>query len=152
MAIINDHYFVSVSENGTLIIWCYNSFQKILNWKENLTPINSLVIDDEKYIYLGKHDGTIIKLKVDLEKKRIQKIEERKCHNGIIRKLKIDKGILYSASEDSTVKTWSKHDLNLLKEFKHKNFVQDIAIYESYFISVSYDGQILKHEKPIYKI
>ena len=147
LSIINDHYFASISEDGSLVLWCYDTFQKILCWKGNQIPINSITVDD-KHIYLGRFDGKIIQLKIDFERKQIQKIKELKCHNGIIRKLMIDKKTLYSASEDNTVKLWNKYDFKFIKEFKHNNFVQDITIYNHHLISVSYDGQILKHERP----
>ncbi len=146
VSIVNEDYFLTVGEDGGMIIWSFKTFEKVFVWKENV-PITSVAVGGDSCIYLGKFDGVICKLYIDFESGDIQKLKEKKSHTGIVRRLKVENKLLYSTSEDNTLKISEKDSLNLIKEFKHKNFVQDVALFKDYIISVSYDGQILKHER-----
>lgn len=143
---IDETTFATISEDGFIKIWNFEkgiSAYERTNWKGNL-PINSIVRQGALF-YMGRLDGSIVKLK--LEKEGLRELETKKCHQGIIRRLVIDGDYLYSASEDNTMKVWNVENLDFIKTYAHKNFVQDIVIFDDAVITVSYDGEIRKNEK-----
>lgn len=144
---IDSNYYATISEDGAVKVWKYDSLEQVAIWKEKV-PINSIITED-KIILLGRLDGIIIKLKFDALNKSLSELVRKKCHDGIIRRLSIDDNFIYSASEDNTLKVWTKEKLNFIELFEHKNFVQDIALIEDSIISVSYDGEINKKKKPV---
>ncbi|MDF1698760.1 MAG: 2OG-Fe(II) oxygenase [Saprospiraceae bacterium] len=149
VAKIDKEYYATISEDGSIKIWRYNTFKCVAIWKEDV-PINSIVIEGGK-IFVGRLDGVIIKLEFKTSDKTIEEIVRKKCHHGIIRKLALDDTYLYSASEDNSLKIWTKEELNCVDLVEHKNFVQDIALFDDSIITVSYDGEIHKRKKPLIK-
>ena len=146
IAKVNEKFYATISEDGSIVIWSLDNHKEILRWKGEV-PINSLVVENEQTIFIGRLDGTIIKLGLDIANKKIEVLNEKKCHEGIIRSLKVDEERLYSASEDNTLKIWDKENIEFITLHKHNNFVQDIALCEDCVISVSYDGEIKKNKK-----
>jgi len=144
---IDDEKYASISEDGSLKIWKYDTHRLVTAWQENI-PVNSIAVEPSM-ILIGRFDGSIIRLIFDYQTKTLKEISRKKCHNGIIRRIMIDEQYLYSASEDSTLKIWDKVQLEFVKLFKHRNFVQDIVLLNDSIISVSYDGEIIKHNRPI---
>jgi WD40 repeat protein len=142
IARINEGYYATISEDGSMVIW-NNNHEIITKWKTNC-PINSIVVENENTIFIGQFDDRITKLNLDIKQKKLIERTTKKCHNGIIRSLKIDEHLLYSASEDNLVKVWQKDTFDMITSFKHHNFVQDIVLQKESFISVSYDGEIRK--------
>ncbi len=149
IAKIDSKYYATISEDGSIKIWQYDSLKEVVIWKEEI-PINSIVVE-EKTILLGRLDGIIIKLEFDDLSKTLNELDRKKCHDGIIRRLSIDENFIYSASEDNTLKVWTKENLNFIELYEHRNFVQDIALIEDSIITVSYDGEITKKKKPVGK-
>lgn len=147
IAKIDDDYYTTISEDGSIKIWEFKQNRELVT-REGDLPINSIAIRNH-VIYLGRFDGTIIKLRFEKKKKKLREIAMKKCHNGIIRKILIDDNFLYSASEDNTLKVWDGDNLEFIEKFEHKNFVQDIAIFDDSIITVSYDGKIKKNKKPV---
>jgi len=148
IAKINDAHYATISEDGSLVIWNINNNQQIEKW-EGDSPINSIVVENENIIFIGRLDGSIYKFQLDIEKKQLKQLNQKRCHEGIIRCLEIEGDKLYSGSEDNTVKIWRKDNFEFIELFKHNNFVQDIALLEGSMISVSYDGEIRKNRKPL---
>ncbi len=144
---INEDLYASISEDGSMVVWNIKDYSKVLEWAVSTIPITSIAIDNDYTIFIGRNDGSIIKLKLDIDSNTLKKVYEEKHHKGIIRKLFIDGDYLYSASEDTMLLIKNKNDFILIKEFQHKNFVQDVVVFEDYYISVSYDGAIVKHYK-----
>lgn len=142
---INNHYYATISEDGTIKIWDLKHNEEIESWNGKL-PINSIVVQ-ESIIYVGRLDGTIVQFR--LEDYKLSVLQTVKGHEGIIRKLLIYDDCLYSASEDNTLKIWNKDSLEFVTLIQHKNFVQDVTIFEESIITVSYDGEIKKSEIPI---
>lgn len=145
---LNDQKYVTVSEDGSLIIWNINSNNLVQKWKGNI-PINSLFIKDEKNIYIGRLDGKIIHLYLNEKVNSIEKVKETICHNGIIWVIKSDEKYLFTGGEDNKVKIWMKENMILIDEINHKNFVQDLELIGDSILSVSYDGEIIKNRRPL---
>lgn len=147
IAKINNNYYATISEDGSIKIWNYKTLKEITTWKEDI-PINSIAIE-EQTILLGRFDGFIIKLEFNNSNEILEELERQKIHDGIIRKFAIDENFIYSASEDNTLKIWDKTNLYLIESHIHKNFVQDIALLNEDVITVSYDGEINRKKKPV---
>lgn len=146
IARIDATYFTTISEDGSLKVWDNITSQEIAVWKEDI-PINSIVVAED-IILLGRLNGTIVKLRFNRINQSLTELDRKACHNGIIRRLAIDKAFLYSAGEDNVLKIWDKEHFELITTHKHKNFVQDIALLDNAVITVSYDGEIIKNKKP----
>jgi len=144
---ISTDYYTTISEDGSIKIWSFKKNEAVAIWKENI-PINSIAIN-EQFILIGRFDGTIVQLEFDKKNKELKVFDKKKCHDGIIRRIIIDNKFVYTASEDSTLKIWNKENLEFVQSFKSQNFVQDIVLYDESIITVSYDGEILKREKPV---
>ncbi|AUC16463.1 hypothetical protein BTO06_15470 [Tenacibaculum sp. SZ-18] len=144
---ISDNIVVTVSEDGTMVFRDLNSNEVLMFWKGINIPINSIAFDGFNFIYIGLYDGTIVKFRFDTENKELEKEYVKSCHRGIIRKLVYEKGKLYSAGEDNALNVWDTDNFENLYRYNHKNFVQDVALFTDCFVSVSYDGRIIKHKK-----
>jgi len=142
---LGKNYCVTVSEDGSLKIWGLSTLHIITFWQGEI-PVNALVVEGN-VIYIGQFDGTVLKFEFDPINHQLQLVERSQCHTGIIRSMVIDEQFLYTASEDNTLKVWDKNTLTPISSFKHQNFVQDIALFDQWVISVSYDGKIRKHAK-----
>lgn len=143
IAKITPNYFATISEDGSLKIWDIKQQKMIANWQENI-PINSISVENS-WIYIGRFDGSILIFDFDQNLKKIKLVKQEKCHLGIIRRLLVTNKYLYSASEDCTAKIWNKATLKSVETFTHKNFVQDLAIFDDGLITVSYDGEIKRN-------
>lgn len=144
---ISKEVIVTVSEDSSMIFWDLKNNQSLMKWDGLEVPINIAVIDDNQNIFLGLYDGTIISFSYNISELTLTKTYTKKCHDGIIRKLVFEKDKLYSVGEDNKLNVWRLKDFKLLYQYSHKNFVQDVVLFESCFFSVSYDGRIVKHEK-----
>lgn len=145
IAKVDKDYYTTISEDGSLKIWNFKGNKEITSW-QGKTPINSISVKNYM-IYIGNFTGTVFKFRFDRENERLVELENKKCHQGIIRRLIIDNDFLYSASEDNTLKIWDRNNLAFIKKFEHKNFIQDVTIFDEAIITVSYDGEIKKNFK-----
>jgi WD40 repeat protein len=139
---INKEVYATVSEDGSVKLWTIKDHQLIAKWKGSI-PINSICVSN--HIFIGRLDGSIVKLKFDIQRKELSVVIKQAVHLGIIRVLKAYENIIISGSEDRKIKVSKSESLECLKEFEHKNFVQDLLIVEDEIISVSYDGEINKN-------
>lgn len=134
------NHFATISEDGCLKIWEIHKQKEVANWYGTI-PINSIAIEDSR-VYVGRLDGSILIFNFDEKENSLNLIFNKKCHDGIIRKMLITSQYLYSASEDNTAKKWTKDELKEVETIHHKNFVQDITFFDGALITVSYDGTI----------
>lgn len=139
---IDKEHFVTICEDGSLKIWLLNTLKECINWQEK-SPINAVAIDGTT-LFIGTFEGKIISFKINLKNKSLIKLNEKNCHTGIIRKLKVKNNFLYSAGEDNLLQVWNKKQLHFIKSYPHKNFVQDMIITDTSIISASYEGEIKK--------
>jgi len=147
LALFNQKTLVSIGENGLLQLWNLHNYKLIVEWQGDI-PINSLCIASEnKHIHIGRLDGSILTFEYQSTSKSLVQVHQSQAHRGIIRCLKSDENILYSGAEDNTVIAWNTDTWKKTWSFEHNNFVQDILIEKDSIISVSYDGQILRHKK-----
>ncbi|MFY7670502.1 2OG-Fe(II) oxygenase [Tenacibaculum sp. MEBiC06402] len=144
---VSKNVIVTVSEDGTMVFRDFNNNEILMFWKGMNIPINSIAFDGFNSVYIGLHDGTIVKFMFDIETKDLTKDYIKSCHKGIVRKLVYEKGKLYSVGEDNVLNVWDADSFENLYRYNHKNFVQDVALFPDCFVSVSYDGTIVKHEK-----
>lgn len=134
----------SIGEDGLLKIWNFKTGE-LLNFFQINFPINSMSFDFfQKIIFIGNSKGEIHLFSWKEEKCNLVFIKSFQAHDGIIRRLKILNGTLFSAGEDSKVKIWNYIENTCIQKIEHDNFVQDFIVEKDYLISVSYDGQILK--------
>ncbi|WP_299619911.1 2OG-Fe(II) oxygenase [uncultured Tenacibaculum sp.] len=145
--IIDESFFITISETGSLKVWSCDSFKLISEWKY-LEPLNSLTIK-ENIIYVGTFNGYLIKLQFDYKKLIISELYKEKIHSGIIRRIKIHKSYLLTASEDNFLKIHNLATLKTVQSYDHKNFVQDLEVLDDKIISVSYEGEIHQFQLPI---
>ena len=141
VAKIKDEVIVSIGEGGLLKIWGVNPFLKVSEVQMGY-PLTAIEYDKENsIIYVGGINGIIsaFNLKKDLS---LHKLFDRKCHIDKIWVIKCDKQRVASGGEDNKVIIWNKRDMKKIKEYYHKNFVQDLILEDDRMISVSYDGEI----------
>ncbi|MFK8005987.1 MAG: 2OG-Fe(II) oxygenase [Saprospiraceae bacterium] len=141
---ISETKICSVGEGGMLKIWNYTNGELLDSFLINF-PINTIAFDsDRKIIFIGNAKGEILSLFWKRDQCELILQNTFQAHQGIIRRLKIVNGFLFSAGEDSKVRIWNYDEKKCIQEIKHDNFVQDFIIENDYLISVSYDGRILK--------
>ncbi|MFK7773821.1 MAG: 2OG-Fe(II) oxygenase [Saprospiraceae bacterium] len=141
---ISDKEICSVGEDGRLKIWNFKNGELMKSFHLNI-PINSIAFDALKgIIFIGNSKGVIQSFLWEKEQCNLVLRNSFQAHHGIIRRLKIVNGFLFSAGEDSKVKIWNSFGKSCIQEIRHDNFVQDFLVEKDYLISVSYDGRILK--------
>lgn len=145
ISMLDRHCYLTVSEDGTLKAWQLTDHQLIAMWSADC-PITALNANDGQ-IFLGMLNGRICHLVLDLTTRKFNLIRCIPAHIGKVTTIKTVANALHSGGEDKAVKSWEK-DLTLLQEHYHLNYVQDLAIIDNHLISVSYDGEIRKHELP----
>ncbi|CAL2105405.1 WD_REPEATS_REGION domain-containing protein [Tenacibaculum sp. 190524A02b] len=142
VSIVENKYLASIGEDGIFNLWQITNYKNVNSFQVEV-PINSITYVDGTF-YLGLFNGEIKVLSFQKKSKEFKEVSTKKCHEGIIRKIKVKGDYIYSASEDNTLKIWNRNNFSLIKTIKHKNFVQDFVVYTNSVITVSYDGQIKK--------
>lgn len=131
----------SVGEDGLLKIWSINPLMEITTVQMS-HPTTAVVFDEKSSVlYVGDITGVIIGFKVN-EDLSLRKLFEQQCHNDKIWVIKSDDERIVSGGEDNLVIIWDKNSMQKVKQYRHKNFVQDFIVEEDRIISVSYDGEI----------
>jgi WD40 repeat protein len=138
--ILDQNTVVSIGEDGKIKIWELTQQRLITLWQDN-APINSICKIADSDLLIGNSKGIISLLTYDKEGEKLIFKKSRIAHQGIIRQIKQKNSLIVSGGEDSKVRIWNK-ELELIKEYQHKNFVQDVIFEKDSIISVSYDGQI----------
>ena len=140
---IDDSIICTGSEDGRLRVWDFYKKELLFEWQLDTSPIQALAFDiSKKMLHVGRANGYLQAFIFEQNNSQLEIIHEGKAHDGIIRCLRFDEDYLYSGGEDNKVKIWSLETAELVDEFEHDNFVQDILVREGSVISVSYDGRI----------
>lgn len=138
---ISTDVVVSAGEDGLLRIWKVHPFESLGEIRMSC-PLTALRFDeDEKMLYVGGINGNICGFEVGSDIS-LKKKFEKNCHHGKIWVIKSDRSYIFSGGEDNKVMIWRKRGMKKVKEYGHKNFVQDLILESDKIISVSYDGEI----------
>ncbi|NER14375.1 hypothetical protein GWK08_13055 [Leptobacterium flavescens] len=140
---IDENTLISCSQDGSLKMWDLMAYKEIATLNENKSPLTSVLNIDDK-IYAGDQYGVLNIWQFD-KKGKWSYIQSYKVHDDVIRDLLcIENSKLITASEDNKIRVWSLHNMELLNEFKHQDFVQSI-VYDKknkVVISGSYEGKM----------
>lgn len=144
VVVVNTQLF-TCCENGEIKLWCEANeaaYELSCSYKHT-APITAMNVDVYGVVYAGDFLGQVLQLNNELiVTKRWQ------GHNGTIRTLSLcnDKDMLLSGGEDNMVRIWK--DEAVVREYSHRNFVQDIVVApdSQVVISVSYDGSIIMND------
>ena len=141
---LDDSTICTGSEDGKLRVWDFYKKKLLFEWQLDTSPIQAMVFDfNKKILHVGRANGYLQAFVFETNNSQLEIFHEGKAHDGIIRSLQIDHDFLYSGGEDNRVKIWDLETAELVDEFEHDNFVQDILVEKDKVISVSYDGRIV---------
>jgi hypothetical protein len=139
--IISNEVVATVGEDGFLRIWRLDPIIKLGEIKMKY-PLTAIEYNKEnRILYVGGINGRIVGVKVE-EDLSIRKIFDHECHQDKVWVIKCARDYVASGGEDNKVIIWGKDNMKKLKEYNHKNFVQDLIWTDDGIISVSYDGEI----------
>ena len=137
---INNNYFASGGNDGTIRIWNYYQRKEIRTIDDNDNSILCLIKLKNGNLCSGGSDFTI-KFWNWKNGECLYIID--KAHNEYIKSLcEIKENILLSGSDDNTIKIWKEYQCCKVLE-EHKNSVRTICkINNNYFASGSFDNRI----------
>jgi len=132
---LNECKLVSCSADGVVYLLDSETLNLLAESDIGLGPIRTLTTAEE-YIYIGTETGYL----VELCKCTLKVLRKWRAHKGVVRDILNFNGMIYTCSEDNSVKCFKSK--KLVRSYSHEQFATSLTVVNRTVYSASYDGSI----------